>query len=121
LPGPTRQFVATETLIMGTIGVAVKIGVDVRVTVGLRVGNSGVDVGRGVAVSRRPTGSPAIAVCVAPEIMVDITAVPRKLISSVGAGVAGKTQARETMIRTVTDKRMGGKFFILPPFGTRQS
>jgi hypothetical protein len=101
--------------------VAVKTGVEVRVTVGLRVGSSGVDVGSGVVVSTRSTGRPEIAVPVAPEIIVPIIAVPRALMSCVGAGTAGTTHASETTNKTVTDKRMGGKFFILPPFGTRQS
>ena len=101
--------------------VEVKIGIGVNVTVGVNVGNSGVNVARGVAVSIKPTGAPAIAVCVEPETIVPITAVSREWISWVGAGTLGKAQAREMINKVVTDKRMGVDFRIVPPFGTRQS
>jgi hypothetical protein len=108
--------VATDTLTCGTSGVAVKIGVGDRVAVGVRVGTSGVDVATGEFTTS--TGIIAPAVCVTPEIIVCMMAVPREFISWVGAG-AGITQARETINKTLTDKRMGVDFFILPPFGNK--
>src|SRR6266542_1380741 len=63
LPGPTRQLVAVDTLICGTRGVVVKIGVGDNVAVGVKVGNSGVKVAVGDS-STRPTGTAAPAVCV---------------------------------------------------------
>jgi hypothetical protein len=95
--------------------VAVKIGVGERVAVGVSVGGSGVNVATGEFTTS--TGITAPAVWDAPETIVCITAVPRELISWVGAG-AGMTQARETINKTDTDKRMGVDFLILPPFGT---
>jgi hypothetical protein len=114
LPGPTRQFVATDTLICGTRGVDVKIGVGDKVAVGVRVGTSGVNVAAGEFTTSIGTAAPAV--CVTPEIMVCMMAVPREFISWVGAG-AGAAQARETINKTITDKRMGVEVFILPPFG----
>jgi hypothetical protein len=107
----------------GTVDVDVKTGVGDSVAEGVRVGGSGVSVdasvkvGQGVWVSGIPTGTPAAAVCVAAEIMVDIIAVPRKLTSWVGAGRLGTAQATETSNKAVTDKRMGVGFRIAPPFG----
>jgi hypothetical protein len=106
-------------VIWGTRGVLVKRGVGVNVMVGVSVGNSGVEVGNGDCTIS--TGMTAWAVWVAPEIIVSIMAVPRELRSCVGAGTTGEAQARETINRTETDKRMGVDFFISPPFGTRQS
>jgi hypothetical protein len=94
--------------------VNVKIGVGERVAVGVRVGTSGVNVGTGEFTTSIGTAAPAV--CVTPAIIVCIMAVPRELISWVGAG-AGIAQARETINKTDTDKRMGVERFILPPFG----
>src|SRR4029453_882658 len=88
----------------GMTGVEVKTGVGDTVADG---GKLGVKVGPGVGVSTSTTGTPARAVSVAPETMVDMTAVPRKLRSCVGAGTPGTTHARETINKAVTDKRMG--------------
>jgi hypothetical protein len=110
--------VSTETLICGTRGVAVKIGVGDNVAVGVSVGTSGVSVATGEFTTS--TGITAPAVCVTAETMVCIMAVPRELTSWVGAG-AGIAQARETINKTDTDKRMGVEPFILPPYWARQS
>ena len=85
-------------------------GVEVETSVGVDVADGvtlGVNVAPGVAVSTSPTGTPARDVWVAPATMVDITAVPRKLRSSVGAGLPGTTHAREASNKdkAVTDKR----------------
>jgi hypothetical protein len=109
--------VATDTLTSGTAGVGVKTGDGVRVTVGV---NMGVKVGIVVAVSTMSMGITAIAVCVAAETIVAMTAVPRELISSVGAGTLVTAHARETITKTVTDKRMGVGFLITPPFGPQR-
>jgi hypothetical protein len=94
--------------------VKVRIGVGDRVAVGVSVGISGVNVGTGEFITSIGTAAPAV--CVTPEIIVCIMAVPRELTSWVGAG-AGIAQARETINKTDTDKRMGVGFFISPPFG----
>jgi hypothetical protein len=96
--------------------VDVKIGVGDRVAVGVRVGGSGVNVATGEFTTS--TGTTAPDVCVTPAIIVCMMAVPRELISCVGAG-AGAAQASETINKTETDKRMGVDFFILPPFGNK--
>lgn len=114
LPGPTRQFVFTETLICGVIGVAVKMGVGVNVSVGVSVGSSGVKV----AVGPRSIGTTTADVWVAAEIIVCIIAVPRELRSSVGAGNPGAAQASEAINKTVTGKRIKFDFRIVPPFGS---
>jgi len=93
----------------GMTGVEVKTGVGDAVAEGVTLG---VNVGPGVAVSTKPTGTPARDVSVAPEIMVDMTAVSRKWRSCVGAGRLG-AQAWETINKTVTDKRMGVDFRII--------
>jgi enhancing lycopene biosynthesis protein 2 len=98
--------------------VAVKTGVGDRVADGVVVGVNDI---AGVGESTTATGKPASAVCVAPAIIVDMTAVPSTFRSCVGAGTPDTAQAKESIIQTVTDKRMGVFFFILPPFGTRQS
>jgi hypothetical protein len=77
------------TLISGTADVAVKIGVGDKVAEGVAVGTSGVDVASGEGEISGVGVMPATAVCVAPETMVDIIAVPRKLRSCVGAGRLG--------------------------------
>jgi hypothetical protein len=93
--------------------VAVKIGVGDRVAVGVRVGGSGVNVAVGeFAISM---GITAAAVCVTPATMVCMMAVPRELISWVGAG-AGIAQARETINKTITAKRMGVEVLIFASF-----
>jgi hypothetical protein len=86
----------------GTTGVEVKRGVGDTVADGVKLG---VNVGPGVGVSTSSTGTPARAVSVVPETMVDMTAVPRKLRSCVGAGTPGKTHAREAINKAITDKR----------------
>jgi hypothetical protein len=94
--------------------VNVKTGVGERVAVGVSVGGSGVNVGTGEFTTSIGTTAPAV--CVTAETMVCIMAVPRELTSWVGAG-AGIAQARATINKTHTDKRMGVEPFILPPFG----
>jgi hypothetical protein len=59
--------------------VDVKIGVGDRVAVGVSVGGSGVKVATGEFTTS--TGTTAPAVCVTPEIMVCMMAVPREFIS----------------------------------------
>jgi hypothetical protein len=120
-----RQFVATDTLMSGTTGVAVKIGVGDRVAVGVALG---VNVGPGVDVSTTATGKPAKAVPVAPEIIVSITEVPRAFRSCVGAGTPDIVQARERSNKAVTDrqsrpvdKRIGVDFFIFVSFRYKAS
>lgn len=90
-----------------------KTGVGDKVAEGVKVGVEGVNVKIGVAESTTATGTPAAAVCVAPEIIVDMTAVCSKLRSCVGAGKPGVAQATKTSKRTVTDIRMGDGFRIV--------
>src|SRR5688572_20130788 len=97
----------------GIAGVAVKTGVGDEVADGVTLG---VNVAPSVGVSTSPTGTPARDVWVAPEIMVDMTAVLRKLRSCVGAGTPGTTHARETINKALTDKRMGVDFRIETSF-----
>jgi hypothetical protein len=110
-------LVGTDTLISGTSDVAVKAGVAVSVTVGLRVGNSGIIVGAAVGVSRMSTGTTARAVWVAPAAIVCMTRVPSRLISCVGAGRPDTAHARERINKKVTVKRIGVGFRMIPPFG----
>jgi len=117
-------LVGTETLINGTrdVEVAVAVGEDVAdgEAEGVKVarGGTGVNVGQGVGdTTVADGGTTAAAVCVAPEAMVAMIAVPRKLASCVGAGRFGVAQARETRKRTVIDTRIGAGFRIVPPFG----
>ncbi len=97
--------------------VAVKRGVGGRVAVGVAVGTSGVNVAMGVAEISGVGVMPAIVVCVAPAIMVDMTAVPRKLRSSVGAGKLGTPHAWVRINKTLKDNKNGVDFrtFIVPP------
>ena len=104
----------------GTVDVAVKTGVSVqtgvgeRVAVGDSVGNSDVDVDSGEGEISGVGVTPAAAVCVAPTIMVDMTAVPRKLRSSVGAGTLGI----QAWVRSIkTDIRMKVVFLMGSPCG----
>jgi hypothetical protein len=91
--------VATETLMYGTRGVEEKTGVGEGVAEGVmdgvEVSSSGVavNVGQGVGVAAVTEGITAAAVWVAPAIMVDIIAVPRKFRSWVGAGKLGTAHA----------------------------
>src|SRR5688572_10167384 len=103
----------------GTRGVAVKMGVGDRVAEGVAAGTSGVDVTSGDGEISGVGVMPATAVCVAPEIMVDITAVPRKLRSSVGAGKLGIPHAWVRISKILSDKRIGAHFctVIVPPSG----
>jgi hypothetical protein len=94
----------------GIAGVAVKTGVGDEVADGVKLG---VNVGPGVGVSTSSTGTPAREVRVAPETMVDMTAVPRKLRSCVGAGTPGTAHACVTINKIATDKRMGVDFRII--------
>jgi hypothetical protein len=71
---------------------------------GVALGTSGVDVASGEGEISGVGVMPAAAVCVAPEIMVDMTAVPRKLRSSVGAGKFAIPQAWVRINKT--DKRI---------------
>jgi hypothetical protein len=93
--------------------VAVKIGVGDRVAVGVSVGGSGVKVGVGEFTTSIGTTAPEV--CVTAAIMVCMIAVPREFISWVGAG-AGIAQARETINKTITDKRMGVEVLIFASF-----
>jgi hypothetical protein len=96
----------------GIVDVGVKRGVGDRVAVGVAVGNSGVNVAMGVAEINGVGVMPAIVVCVAPAIMVDITAVPRTLRSSVGAGKFG-AHAWAKISNRLIETRTGADFRIL--------
>jgi hypothetical protein len=112
-------LVAMDTLICGMRGVLVKIGVGDNVAVGVRVGNSGVNVGIGD--STRSTGITAPAVCVRPETIVCITTVSMEFGFCVGTETLGEAQARVTINKTVTDKRMGVGFRMVTPFGQQDN
>jgi hypothetical protein len=107
--------VGTVTLICAVLEIGVNTSAGVRVTVGSSVGSCTRDVGVAVAVSTTPTEMPE-AVCVAPETMVPMTAVSREWMSCVGMGPLGRTQARERINKTLTDKRMGVDVLIFASF-----
>ena len=97
-------------------GVDVKTGVGDNVAVTVAVGNSGVDVASGEGEISEVGVMPDTAVWVAPAIMVDMTAVPRELRSSVGAGRPG-THAWAKISNRLIETRIGVDFRILSPSG----
>src|SRR6188474_2166143 len=96
------------------MGVAVKMGVAVSVSVGLSVGSSGVNVGRGVPDSST-TGTSDGADCVNPATMVCATMLPTAFWSGATETV-GTAHAREPINSTVTDKRIGLNLGMLSSF-----
>jgi hypothetical protein len=112
LPGPTRQFVATETVIWGITGVEVKTGVGDKVTVGVSVGGSGVNVL--VGEPKPVMGMIGWAVCDSAATTVCTTVVPMRFGS--GVEIAGKVHAREAINRILTDRWIGFSFNIFSSF-----
>jgi len=95
-------------------GVDVKTGVGDNVAVMVAVGNSGVDVASGEGEISEVGVMPDTAVWVAPEIMVDMIAVPRKFKSCVGAGRPGAHAWAKINNRLIAT-RIGVDFRILSP------
>jgi hypothetical protein len=100
----------------GTVGVAVKTGVGVQVSVGVTVGGSGVNVKRGVSVGRA-VGGMDWAVWVRATTIIWATVVSMAPGMGVGATPIVGTQPKDTSNIISTDKRMGLVLSILPPFG----